>query len=61
MVSVQAIKTIYEDAVCPAFPIKHIKDTNSLWITQKLRHKRFETHTLFSHLTSLLSKKQLIV
>lgn len=61
LVSVQAIKTIYEDAVCPAFPIKHIKDTNLLWITQKLRHKRFETHTLFSHLTSLLSKKQSIV
>lgn len=55
LVSGQVIKTIYEDAVCSAFPIKRTKKDSS-----KPRHKCFETHKVSSHLTSLLSKKQLI-
>lgn len=55
LVSGQAINTIYEEAVCPAFPIKHTKKDSS-----KPRHKCFETLKMFSHLTSLISKKQII-
>lgn len=38
----QAIKTIYDDTVCPAFPIKHPKKDSS-----KPRHKCFETLNIF--------------